>query len=82
MKNKLSSYLKTIFERRKWDPNTITGLGNWELATPEDIPAATHDEHRRGIPNPDLPLSYRLKKVQAELDAFEKSLPDVNEPQS
>lgn len=82
MKNKLASCLKTIFKRREWDPNTITGLGDWELGTTEYIPAVTHTEKSRGTPHSDLPLSCRLRKVQAELDAFERSLPDLNEPQS
>jgi hypothetical protein len=82
MKIKLVGYLKTIFKRREWDPNTFTGLGDWELGATEYTPAVTHTENSRGIPHPDLPLSYRLKKVQADLDAFKKSLPDLNEPQS
>jgi len=82
MKNKLVGYFKTIFKRGKWDPNSITGLGDWKLGTAEYIPALTHNKNSRGLPHPDLPLSYRLKKVQADLDAFEKSLPDLNKPQS
>lgn len=82
MKDRFVSYLKTFFKRREWDPNTITGLGEWELGTTGYYPAVTQTVNLRGTPHPHLPLSERLKQVQADLDAFEKSLPNLNEPRS
>jgi hypothetical protein len=79
MKNSFVAYLISFFGRRVWDPNSITGLGEWELSAPGDIPAVTQEETPRGTPHPHLPISDRLKKVQADLDAFDKSLPDLNE---
>lgn len=82
MKNSFVGYLISFFSRRVWDPNSITGLGEWELSATGDIPAVTQEGASRGTPHPHLPLSDRLKKVQADLDAFDKSLPDLNEYRS
>lgn len=79
MKNNIIDTIKRFFSRRNWDPNTISGLGNWDKSTfDETEPVAVTPQRSRGIPHPALPLAERLKKVQSDLQIFEESLPDLN----
>lgn len=82
MKNKLKNFAKSIFNRDDWDPNSISGLGDWEINAFEVNPTVTNKRKPRGVPHSTLPLAERLKKVQADLEAFEDSLPDLKEIQS
>lgn len=82
MKGRFFRYLNTFFNRRAWDPNSISGLGVWEPGTADYSPAVAHTEAPRGAPHPHLPLIQRLEKVQADLDALDKSLPDLHEYRS
>jgi hypothetical protein len=82
MKNRFTNLAKGFFDSRDWDPNSILGLGTWELHTPEYTPAVTNARTSRGTPHSSLPLAERLRKVQADLEAFEESLPDLNGGQS
>lgn len=82
MKNILTNIVKGLFKRRDWDPQTISGLGEWDLNAFEDGPAVFNHHSPRGVPHAALPLAERLKKVQADLEAFEEALPDLNKIQS
>jgi len=79
MKNKIIDIAKRFFNRRNWDPNTISGLGEWDKSSFDEAePAAETLRHSRGVPHQSLPLAERLKKVQSDLEQFEESLPDLN----
>lgn len=78
MKNKVTNLINSFFIKRDWDPNSISGLGDWESSAFEDNPAATIVRQPRGVPHSSLPLAERLRKVQADLEAFDNSLPDLN----
>ncbi len=78
MKNKITDLANSFFKRRDWDPNSISGLGDWESNAFEDNPAATDARQPRGVPHSSLPLAERLKQVKADLEAFDNSLLDLN----
>jgi hypothetical protein len=78
MKNKITEFFKGFFKKRDWDPNSISGLGDWSNAAFEENAAATDVRQPRGVPHSSLPLAERLIKLQADLEAFDNSLPDLN----
>lgn len=77
MKNIFTNALKGFFSFGDWNPNSISGLGNWENYSSDDAPAAVNKRTARGVPHPSLPLAERLKQVEADLRAFDESLPDL-----
>lgn len=79
MKNNIIDKINRFFNRRNWDPNTISGLGDWDKSNFDEPESVVETPRRsRGVPHPALPLAERLKKVQSDLQKFEESLPDLN----
>lgn len=76
MRNIITNLKNSFF--RDWDPNSISGLGDWESDGFEVSPAATNARQSRGKPHYSLPLAERLNQVRTDLEAFDNSLPDLN----